>query len=166
MNYLAITKADIANGEGIRTVLWVSGCPHHCKGCHNPQSWLYSAGKVFSYQSLSDLWFEVTKPYCQGLTLSGGEPLCPQNIDLVTALAKFFKTWAPQKDIWCFTGYRFEEIKNHPILNYLDAIVDGEFVQQKRDVTLAFRGSLNQRIWKKENGEWFIADDVSKITEF
>lgn len=159
MNYLAITKADIANGIGFRTVLWVSGCHHHCKGCHNPESWDFNAGKEFTIGTLIRLGREVAQENCTGLTISGGDPFAIENQKTVMNIARFIKSLVPDKKIWCYTGCEFKHISKSPILQYVDVVVDGEFIESKRDITLAFRGSPNQNIWfKNEDGQWYIKD--------
>ena len=153
MRIFDITSCDVNNGEGFRVTLWVAGCTHHCKGCQNAETWDFQGGQPFGQEAHDYLLAELAKPYIQGITFSGGDPLCsPED---VTALAKEIKEKFPQKDIWVYTGFTFEEIEADPklsqILPYADVIVDGPYVQALRDVTLAFRGSRNQRIlWLKD----------------
>lgn len=148
MNYLNILDCDIADGEGIRVVLFVSGCSHHCKGCQNPESWCPKAGKPFTEETKNKLFKLLSREYICGLTLSGGDPLYIDNREVLTQLCKEFKEKFPNKTIWLYTGYTYEEIKNLNIVNYLDVIVDGKFQIDKRDITLPFRGSTNQNIIK------------------
>lgn len=136
----------MANGEGIRAVLWVSGCEHHCKGCHNSSTWDRTSGKPFTDKDLEDLIQYLSQPFVAGLTLSGGDPLETYNREQVTQIVKTIKNSLPQKNIWCYTGYLWEDIKDLEVVNYLDVLVDGEFIQDQRDVSLKFRGSSNQRI--------------------
>ena len=168
MNYLSITPCDVANGAGIRTVLWVAGCSLHCPGCHNPESHDRCAGKPFGEGAKKELFDALSKPYIRGLTLSGGHPLEDYNLkDLYFLLVDVKKNF-PDKDIWLYTGltlkidnflqmYNFtdpsaipKEHRNHnyiySILNLCDIVVDGPFIQEQRDVSLRFRGSTNQRI--------------------
>lgn len=146
MNYIKITKNDIANGIGVRTVLWVSGCLHCCPQCHNPQTWDINNGVEFNNDTIKDIFNTLEKPYISGITYSGGDPLHPYNRIEITLLAKKIRDLYPNKTQWLYTGYRWEEIKNLPILNNIDVLVDGEFQIEKRDITLAWRGSSNQRV--------------------
>lgn len=155
MRFHDITSCDVNNGEGFRVTLWVAGCTHHCKGCQNPQTWDFAGGRPFGPEAHDYLFRELDKPYIQGLTLSGGDPLCsPED---VTALAREVKERLPGKDIWLYTGFTYDEVKAAPqmaaILPYIDVMVDGEYVEAERDVTLAFRGSRNQKIIRLSNGE-------------
>ncbi len=146
MNYLNILDCDIADGEGIRIALFLSGCSHKCKSCHNPESWNCNSGEPFTDKIKEKLIQLLDRPYIDGLTLTGGDPLFENNREEVTKLCKEIKTIFPNKTIWLYTGYVYEEISNLDILNYIDVIVDGPFVQELRDITLPFRGSSNQRI--------------------
>lgn len=146
MNYLAMTKSEIANGEGIRVCLWVSGCEHHCKNCQNPESWDCEAGKPFTGEDFNRLVKELKSPYYDGLTLTGGDPLHPKNIKIIEYVAFKIKELFSNKSIWCYTGYNFEDVKNESIMQYIDVLVDGVYIDSKRDITLAFRGSTNQRV--------------------
>lgn len=141
-----MTKAEVANGNGIRVCLWVSGCPHHCNGCQNPESWNFDNGKPFTTYSLSNLISEINKDYCDGLTLTGGDPLAEPNIVEITDVAKTVKKLFPDKTIWCYTGYDYDSVKSEEIMKYIDVLVDGEFVKSKRDISLKWRGSSNQRV--------------------
>ena len=146
MNYIKITPIDVANGIGCRVVLWTAGCEHHCKDCHNPDTWNQNAGILFDDNAEKELFTALSKPFIHGLTLSGGDPLHPNNIDTITRLCKKIKEQMPEKTIWCYTGSVYEEIKNIELLNYIDVLVDGEFQVDKKDITLLFRGSSNQRL--------------------
>lgn len=133
----------------------MAGCEHHCKGCQNPQTWDYNNGKPFTYDTLNTLIALLNKPYIKGLTISGGDPLAPANINTVLSICKYIKDYTYNKDIWIYTGYKFEEISDN-IKKYVDAVVDGEFELNNRDITLRFRGSTNQKIWHKNiNGYWY-----------
>lgn len=150
MNYIKITKNDIANGEGIGVVLWVSGCNCRCSNCHNPQTWDFNVGQPFTEETMQELLFELSKPYISHITLSGGHPLEPQNADDVLKIVKRVKMVFPNKNIWIYSGYIWEDIITNPklaeIMKYCDILVDGKYIDKLRDVTLAFRGSSNQRI--------------------
>lgn len=146
MKYLNILDCDIANGNGMRVTLFVSGCSHKCAGCQNPESWDCNVGKEFTCETMCKLVKLVDRPYIDGLTLSGGDPLFIKNRDNVLEICKTLKSFIPNKDIWLYTGYDFEDIKHLEILKYVDYIVDGKFINKLRDVTLAFKGSSNQRI--------------------
>ena len=146
MNYHKIEKTSIANGEGIRVVLWVSGCSLYCKGCHNPETWHSNSGKLFDNNAKKELFEALDKSYIQGITFSGGNPLEKANIDEVYYLCKEIKEKFPNKDIWLYTGYLFENIKSYPIMQYIDIIVDGKYIEELRDLTLKFCGSKNQRL--------------------
>ena len=148
MNYHNITKDDMKNGDGLRVVLWVSGCDHHCKGCHNPQTWEFDSGIPFDTNAMNELLNALDKPYIQGLTLTGGNPIDsgPEILAICSDIKKRF----PNKDIWLYSGYTFDEIKSRAvgefILEYIDVLVDGPYIEEQRDITLPFRGSKNQRL--------------------
>ncbi len=148
MNYLNILDCSIADGEGVRVVLFVSGCPHHCLGCHNPESWNFNAGKKFTFSTLRKLYELLSRDYIDGLTISGGEPLAPQNAGVVLEICKNIKDKFPNKNIWVYTGYTVDEDLAAKLKPYVDVVVDGEFIQSLRDITLPFRGSSNQNIIK------------------
>lgn len=148
MKYLNILDCSIADGEGFRVVLFVSGCLHHCKGCHNPEGWDPNNGKEFTQETIDKIVKLLDRPYIRGLTLSGGDPLMPFNYEEVLNLCKQVKEKLPNKDIWVYTGFTYEDIKDLEIFNYIDTLVDGKFILEQRDVTLPFRGSTNQRIIK------------------
>ncbi len=155
MNYANIKEYDIANGPGIRLTLFVSGCTHHCKGCFNPETWDFSYGKPFTKELEDYILKEVGSDYYEGLTLLGGEPMEPVNQKGLLSLVIRFKEMYPQKTIWCFSGYLFDrDILGHfakvmpetmELLQRIDVLVDGEFILEKKDVTLLFKGSSNQR---------------------
>ena len=146
MNYHKITKFDTANGPGIRSVLWVAGCNHRCKGCHNPQTWDETSGTPFTTESLEELLDSVQSSYIAGITLSGGDPLYPNNREAVHNILADFKERYPDKSVWMYTGYLYDDISTLPLLQYVDVLVDGRFVLENRDLTLLYRGSPNQRI--------------------
>jgi anaerobic ribonucleoside-triphosphate reductase activating protein len=160
MNYMQIDKASIGNGSGVRVVLWVSGCQVHCKGCQNPESWDFNAGRPFDGPAKQELFKTLCRTYIRGLTISGGHPLECNNLPDMYNLIKEVRTKFPEKDIWLYTGYTLSfndfdttaEVRwdNSPLRNYIlamcDVVVDGPYVQEQRDITLKFRGSKNQRL--------------------
>lgn len=191
MNYLRIDKEDVCNGEGLRVVLWLSGCSHKCKGCQNPQTWDANSGIPFDESAKEELFRELDKDYISGLTLTGGDPLFEGNLDgvleLVTEVNKRYNTpqdrayvkdknnnilmsfpdiirlSSPRKSIWLYTGYEFNEIfgdnqfedlgngyckwtKRADIVSRCNILVDGKYIDYKRDLTLQYRGSDNQRL--------------------
>ena len=146
MRYHNITTDDMLNGDGLRTVLWVAGCNHHCEGCHNPITWDINGGLPFDEEAENEL-FEMLKPdYISGITFSGGDPLHPKNRDEITRLAKKAREMFPKKTVWLYTGYSFDEIKELEIMRYLDVLVDGEFKKELLDEKLHWKGSANQRV--------------------
>ncbi|AGC34754.1 anaerobic ribonucleotide reductase small subunit [Escherichia phage PBECO4] len=152
MNYQTIIKDDLVNGEGVRCSLFVSGCSHGCDGCFNEEAWDYRSGQLFSTETVEIILQELKKPYVSGLSLLGGDPLMKKNIDEVLNLCKVVKKTYPSKTIWCWSGYTLDEImKNHAkdILQYLDVLVDGKFIESEKNLKLPFRGSNNQRILYK-----------------
>ncbi|MCI6044687.1 anaerobic ribonucleoside-triphosphate reductase activating protein [bacterium] len=146
MRYHNITKDDMLNGDGLRVVLWVAGCSHHCKGCQNPITWDPDGGIPFEQKDKEEIFEQLNQSYIEGITFSGGDPLHEKNIREVTELAKEIKKKYPDKTIWLYTGYRWEEVKNLEIIKYLDVMVDGRFDLASRDVTLQWKGSPNQRV--------------------
>lgn len=146
MNYAEIKKFDIANGEGVRTSLFISGCTHHCKGCFNQIAWDFNYGKLFTIEVEDDIIKSLEPDYIQGLSLLGGEPLESQNIEVLLPFIKRVKSIYPNKDIWCYTGYTYEDLSCKEFLSYINVLVDGEFVEELKDISLKFRGSSNQRI--------------------
>ena len=148
MNYLGIDKASISNGPGVRVVLWVSGCKIHCKGCQNPESWDFNAGKLFDETAKQELFNALNKPYIKGITISGGNPL--DTLNEIFILLNEIKSKFPNKDIWLYSGYTYDEIRSSrerfkQILN-VDVLVDGPYIEEQRDIMLKFRGSKNQRL--------------------
>ena len=156
MNYAEIKNLDIANGPGLRVSLFVSGCTHHCKGCFNPESWDFNYGQPFTEETEQELLDLLANEHIRGLSLLGGEPFEPQNQGAVVELLRRVKEAYPEKSIWAFSGYLFDrdilsgrlgdwEITRE-YLSYLDVLVDGPFVEAKKNLSLRFRGSENQRI--------------------
>ena len=146
MRYHNITKDDMLNGDGLRVVLWVSGCSHCCKECQNPITWDPNGGLEFDAAAKQEIFDELEKDYVHGITFSGGDPLHFANAFDVTELAKEIREKYPNKSIWLYTGAMWEEVKNMKIVQYLDVLVDGEFVVAKKDVNLHWVGSSNQRV--------------------
>ncbi len=155
MRYGAIKKRDIANGIGVRVVLFVSGCTHHCKGCFQPETWSFDYGQDYT-KATEDEIIEALRPsFIDGLTLLGGEPFEPQNQAELIKLLRRVRTELPEKTVWAFSGYTFEELTGESrarcqvtdeMLSMVDVLVDGEFVEEKRNISLQFRGSENQRL--------------------
>lgn len=156
MNYGEIKKCDIANGTGVRVSLFVSGCTHHCEGCFNPMTWDFSYGQPFTEDTQDKLLELLSPEHIQGLTLLGGEPMEIENQRALLPFLRRVKEKIPQKDIWCYTGYTFERDLlslsrarcecTDEILSLIDVLVDGEFVLARKNISLVFRGSDNQRI--------------------
>ncbi|MBQ8084531.1 MAG: anaerobic ribonucleoside-triphosphate reductase activating protein [Lachnospiraceae bacterium] len=156
MNYGTIKKYDVADGPGVRVSLFVSGCTHHCKGCFNPETWDFNFGKPFDSDVINEILEALQPSYIRGFTLLGGEPFEYKNQLGVLPLLKEIRTRYPDKDIWCYTGYDFEKDllgemakqwpETYEMLSLIDILVDGEFVEAKKDLALRFRGSSNQRI--------------------
>lgn len=134
------------NGEGLRVVLWLSGCDHACPGCHNPITWDAAGGIPFDEAAKEELFAELDKDYIAGVTLSGGDPLYCGNREDVTALCAEIRKRYPQKTIWLYTGYTWKEIHDLPVINWIDVLVDGRFVQQIANPQLHWRGSENQMV--------------------
>lgn len=146
MRYHNITKDDMLNGEGLRVVLWVAGCGHACPGCHNPVTWDADGGLPFDSDAEDEVFAELGKDYVSGVTLSGGDPLFPANRADVGALCARIRQRFPDKTIWLYTGYTWEQIQDLPLLENVDVVVDGRFVQAQADSQLHWRGSANQRV--------------------
>ena len=170
MNYHNITYPDQNNGDGLRVVLWLSGCSHHCAGCQNPQTWDCNSGILFDKDAKEELFRELNKDYISGLTLSGGDPLYENNLNEVLNLVNETRVLFPQKTIWLYTGYTWESIMNRTsvctddfdyieetyidclyeqrknIIKQCNVVVDGRYIDSQRDITLKWRGSSNQRV--------------------
>lgn len=148
MNYASIKHHDVANGPGIRVSLFVSGCTHHCRGCFNAEAWSFTYGAAFTQQHVDEI-LEALKPdYIQGLSVLGGEPFEPENQPAVLDLVRQVRAAYPLKNIWAYSGYTFEQLQTlaPELLGQITVLVDGPFVEQQKDLRLAFRGSANQRI--------------------
>lgn len=166
MNYLKISKEDICNGDGLRVVLWLSGCSHHCYHCQNSQTWEPNGGILFDTDTKRELFNELEKDYISGLTLTGGDPLHEKNLEDVLSLTEEIRVSFPEKTIWLYTGYTWEElfdmsyskdyicttttgrdaIYRQQIIRNVDVLVDGRYIDSQRDITLKWRGSKNQRV--------------------
>lgn len=148
MRYHNITTDDMLNGDGLRTVLWVAGCTHCCKGCHNPITWDINGGIPFDEAAEQELFEKLASEHISGITFSGGDPLHPENRGEIARLCVKFRERFPDKDIWLYTGYTFEEIESEfpEIIPLVDIIVDGEFVEEECDPKLHWCGSANQRV--------------------
>ena len=145
MKYAGLIKDDVNNGLGVGLTLFTQGCPHHCKGCQNPETWSFTGGKDYTPEVYKEIIeYFINNSYATRLTLSGGDPLYyPQ---IITPLCEEIKKIRPDVKIWVYTGHVFEDVKDNPILQYIDVMIDGPFILEQRDITLAFRGSANQRI--------------------
>lgn len=146
MNYHDITKEDMLNGEGLRVVLWVSGCNHHCPNCQNPITWDEKGGLPFDKEAEDELFEALDKPHIAGITFSGGDPLFPNNRQEVFRLIKKTRKEYPKKNIWLYTGYTWEEIKDLEGIELIDVIAEGEFVEALKDNNIEWVGSSNQRV--------------------
>ena len=155
MNYAAIKKFDIANGPGVRVSLFVSGCRHRCKNCFNKEAWDFSYGKLFTTETEADIIDALSGDYINGFSLLGGEPFEPENQEVLSVFLEKIKTKFPQKSIWCYTGFDFEDLISGNVgnartclemLKNIDVLVDGKFIEELKNPELIFRGSSNQRI--------------------
>ena len=153
MNYGAIKKVDIANGPGVRVSLFVSGCRNHCKGCFQPETWDFDYGQPFTKKTEKEIMKALRPSWIQGLSILGGDPMEPENQKALLPLLKRIHVFMPDKDVWLYTGYRFESVSGSPLLPYVDVVVDGPFLEEEKDLSLAFRGSRNQRIIPLEKGK-------------
>lgn len=155
MNYAGIKYCDIANGLGCRTVLFVSGCRNHCKGCFQPQTWEFDYGEPFDEQIQNEILDSLKPAYVQGITLLGGDPFEEENQEALVPFMRRVKERYPNKDVWAYTGYLYEELlengRKHTeytdeLLSMIDVLVDGPFIEEQKDITLKFKGSANQRV--------------------
>lgn len=168
MNYLKIEHEDVCNGTGLRVVLWLSGCSHHCYNCQNPQTWNPDSGIPFDESAKQEIFTELSKDYISGITFSGGDPLHENNLDEVLKLVKEIRISFPEKIIWLYTGFEWNDImcsfaglqadcvtldkkdieafeKRRKIISNVDVLVDGEYIDEQKDLTLKWRGSKNQK---------------------
>lgn len=146
MHYNKVRKMDISNGPGVRVSIFVQGCTFHCKNCFNPETHDFNGGKEFDDHTINTILDLCKNDSIRGLSILGGEPLHPKNIEEVTRLAKIFKENYPNKDIWVWTGFHFEDLKEKEIFHYIDVLVDGQFDDDLKDPRLKWRGSSNQRV--------------------
>ncbi len=146
MKYNKIRKMDIANGPGIRVSIFMQGCSFHCEGCFSEETWDFNAGKEFTDETINQVIELCKNPNIKGLSILGGDPLHPKNIEGTTKLAKTFKEKIPDKNLWVWTGFLFENIKEKEVLKYVDVLVDGQFKINLRNPKLKYCGSTNQRI--------------------
>ena len=163
MNYGTIKSYDIANGTGVRVSLFVSGCRHHCKGCFNAPTWDFDYGEPFTRETQDKILKLLDPSYIEGFSLLGGEPFEPENQPVLAQLLETIKAAYPQKSVWCYSGYLFDQDMvpggkvytpfTDRMLSCIDVLVDGEFILEQKDISLQFRGSKNQRILHLENGK-------------
>ena len=160
MNYVDIYKTDTTNGEGVRVVLWTSGCSHHCQGCHNPQTWSPSNGKAYTQDTQNEILTSLDKSYISGITLSGGDPLYKDNLEEIYKLIVRIRKELPTKTIWLYSGFTWEEIQQNydiqeiqsdmlqrkKIIELCDVFVDGKFEIDKKNIMLKYCGSENQKV--------------------
>lgn len=146
MKYQKITHNDIANGIGIRVVVFVSGCNHHCQGCHNPGTWDENSGELLTKEVANQIHASLKNPWINGITFSGGDPLYPHNREDILSLCRDIKLHQPTKTIWLYTGYTWEQVKDLEVMKYIDVLVDGPFILEQKDISLPFCGSTNQRL--------------------
>lgn len=162
MNYGVIKKYDIANGTGVRVSLFVSGCRHHCKGCFNAVAWDFDYGQPYTEETEAEVLDALAPDYIEGLSLLGGEPFEPENQQVLVKLLRKVRSQYPDKNVWCYTGYLYDvdlipggkvcTDVTKEMLSYIDVLVDGEFIEAEKDLTLEFRGSRNQRILRLTEG--------------
>lgn len=171
MRYAQIVPFEVCNGKGAGVSLFTQGCRFHCKGCFNQDAWDFDGGKEWT-DEIEDKFFElISRPYVKRVSILGGEPLANENVRKIYLLTKKIKSSFPDKKIWIYSGFTYDEIMNKDFLTYVnstqaddyrqfileenaDVFVDGRYNEKLKDITLAFRGSSNQNIWKKENGVW------------
>ena len=166
MKYAGLNYNDVVNGQGVCVSFWTQGCPHHCKGCFNPETWSFSGG----YELPSDIKGQIVKAISnngiqRNFSILGGEPLCPENQKMVLEILNAVRAAYPNIKIFLWTGYEFSDLINtdnsvvSSILEKIDVLIDGPFQEENKDLTLALRGSANQSIWEKDQHEWKIANN-------
>ncbi len=146
MNYHNILHDNMANGDGLRVILFVAGCSHHCKGCHNPETWDEKSGILFDEAAKKEIFDQLEKDYIEGITFSGGDPLYCNNRETITSLCKEIKEKFPEKTIWLYTGFTYDEVKDLEIIKYLDVLCDGEFIESLKSPDKEWVGSANQNV--------------------
>lgn len=159
MRYHNITKDDMLNGDGLRVVLWVAGCEHCCKDCQNPVTWDADGGLLFDDAAKKEIFDQLDKSYISGITFSGGDPLHQANRLDVKNLMEEIKEKYPNKTIWLYTGYEWEQVMNFQLMQYVDVLIDGEFVTELKDVKLLWKGSKNQKVIDVK--KTLASDDIS-----
>lgn len=158
MRYAAIIPNDVSNGEGVCTSFFVQGCPHHCKGCFNPETWDFTGGRQFTEKTVEEILNaiaanDISRNFC----ILGGEPLAPENVDMVDEVIHRVRQVFPHIKIFLWTGYTFDQIKTYeiiPLLKHIDVLIDGPFIEEEKDLSLRLRGSRNQHIYVNKNGRW------------
>ncbi len=169
MRYNKIRKMDVSNGPGVRVSIFMQGCAFHCKNCFNPETWDFKAGNEFTGDTIEKVLSLADKEYVAGLSILGGEPMHPKNIEGTTMLAKRFKERFPNKTLWVWTGFLFDrDLKDKEVLKYVDVLVDGQYVDELHDFTLKWRGSSNQRVIDikqslKKNKLVLLEEDKEKV---
>lgn len=170
MNYHNIVHDDMNNGDGIRVTLFCSGCTHACPGCHNPVTWDKNSGIPFDEAAKEELFAELSKDYISGVTLSGGDPMATFNRKDMLSLCQEIKEKFPNKTIWMYTGYTLDALKEQGAWNdfskYVDVLVDGPFVEEKKSVSYEWAGSTNQRVLRKESGFEVNTSDKTELNEW
>ena len=147
MRYNKIRKMDISNGPGVRVSIFFQGCEFHCENCFNPETWDFAGGEEFTDETIEKVLKACDKDYIEGLSMLGGEPMHPKNIEGTTKLAKAFKEKFPNKTLWAWSGFKYENyLKDKPVMNYVDVLVDGQFITELYAPNLKWKGSANQRV--------------------
>ena len=147
MKYNIVRKMDISNGPGVRVSVFMQGCEFHCKNCFNPETWSFEGGKDFTQGTIDDVLDLCNQDYIKGLSILGGEPMHPKNIEGTTKLAKAFKEKYPNKNLWMWSGFQFDkDLKDKEVMKYVDVLVDGRYVDELHNPTLKWKGSSNQRV--------------------
>lgn len=158
MRYAAIIRDDVSNGEGFCTSFFVQGCPHHCKGCFNPETWDFDGGKEFTSETINEILDAIAaNDVDRNFSILGGEPLAPENLEMTETVLRAVRRAYPHIKIYLWTGYTFDEIKTYeiiPLLKYIDVLIDGPFIEEEKDLSLKLRGSRNQHIYKRKNDRW------------
>lgn len=146
MNYIKIDTCNMNNGDGLRCVVWLSGCNHHCKNCFNPETWDENCGDEFGEIQQNVIYETLQQDWCSGITFTGGDPLFPKNIEQLLQLCKNIKKKFPKKTIWVYTGYSYDDVSLLDGFNNIDVLVDGEFVEELKSPLAKWVGSYNQRV--------------------
>jgi len=146
INYCGLKKIDIADGPGVRVSLFVSGCRNHCPGCFQPETWDFNYGEPFTKKTEDEILEALRPSWIQGFSILGGDPLEPENAAVLVPFLSRLRKELPGKDVWLYTGYTYEDVSDAEILDFVDVLVDGRFIESQRNPSLAFRGSTNQRI--------------------